>query len=428
MPVAISAKLKVGGGLQVCGETFFDAPATGSYVVAKPQWSSLALTVCETLSDVESDWRAFEQHADCTVFQTFDWLSTWQLHVGARTGIRPAIVIGRNDSGEILFILPLAIRPLGFSRELVWLGSELCDYNAPLLAAHFSACMDSAQFRRLWRLITQRLKSHSRLQYDFVRLEKMPATIGGQPNPILALGVMLNPSGAYFTPLKGNWDAFYAANRSSSSRSRDRTKRRRLAEIGDLSFLHRETASDRLATLDTLMAQKSLSFDRMGVSNLFARPGNLDFYRALITDPQSRALVHMSQFNCGSLAAAANLGLTFRGCYYHHLASHADGNMSRFGPGAAHLHDLLRYAIDRGFKIFDFTIGDERYKRDWCDGAQKLFDHLSITTWRGALLYTPIFASNWLKRMIKQTPVLWKAFTRSRAFYGAVCNRKKIEK
>ena len=27
----------------------------------------------------------------------------------------------------------------------------------------------------------------------------------------------------------------------------------------------------------------------------------------------------------------------------------------------------MQWSIDRGLKVFDFTIGDERYKRDWCD-------------------------------------------------------------
>ena len=46
------------------------------------------------------------------------------------------------------------------------------------------------------------------------------------------------------------------------------------------------------------------------------------------------------------MPAAVNLGLTWRGCYYHLLASYDDGELSRFGPGAAHLHELLHQAID----------------------------------------------------------------------------------
>jgi CelD/BcsL family acetyltransferase involved in cellulose biosynthesis len=85
----------------------------------------------------------------------------------------------------------------------------------------------------------------------------------------------------------------------------------------------------------------------------------------------------------------------------------------------------LRYAIDRGFDFFDFTIGDERYKRDWCDSVQNLYDHMAVATGRGACVFAPMVAKNWLKRRIKRTPVLWKAFIRARAFYGPLLQRER---
>lgn len=387
--------------------------------VASPLLPPIELAVYENLSDVEGDWRAFEQRADCTVFQTFDWLATWQRHVGARSGVRPAIVVGRAG-GDVLFILPLATRKIGFARELDWLGSDLCDYNAPLLAPQFSSKLGGRPFREVWRHMVETLQGRPGLRYDLVRLEKMPAMVGAQPNPMLALGVTANASGAYSTPLAETWDAFYRAKRSSATRRRDRTKLRRLAELGALELVHPRDDKEILAALDTLIAQKSGALLQMGAGNLFARPGYLEFYRALATDPRTKPLVHISHLNCGPDVAAANLGLIFRGTYYHLLASYGAGELSRFGPGAAHLHDLLRYAIDRKLAIFDFTIGDESYKRDWCDGAQKLYDHLSAATWRGILLIVPAAAKLWLKRQIKQTPVLWKAFSKARKFYGSL--------
>src|SRR5512141_3362259 len=56
----------------------------------------IRLSVREGLAAIECDWHAFQTQADCTVFQTFDWLATWQRHIGALTGVRPAIVIGRD--------------------------------------------------------------------------------------------------------------------------------------------------------------------------------------------------------------------------------------------------------------------------------------------------------------------------------------------
>ena len=94
-------------------------------------------------------------------------------------------------------------------------------------------------------------------------------------------------------------------------------------------------------------------------------------------------LVHVSRLEVGASWAATNLGLTFRDSYYHVLASYDDGELARFGPGAAHLRELLKFAIERGLKRFDFTIGDEPYKRDWCDAEQLLYDYSASATLRG---------------------------------------------
>jgi CelD/BcsL family acetyltransferase involved in cellulose biosynthesis len=309
------------------------------------------------------------------------------------------------------------------ARELAWLGSELCDYNAPLLAPAFAERFDAKHFRSLWANITQCLQSNPRLRYDFIRLTKMPERVGAQVNPMLGLRVMINPSGAYLTHLAGDWETFYAAKRSSATRRRDRTKRKKLAEYGELKLVNPASDSETLHTLDTLMEQKARSFARIGVGNLFAKPGHAEFYRALATDPATRHLVHVSRLDVGATAAAINLGLTYRDCYYHLLASYDDGELSRFGPGAAHLHELLHQAIDRGFKIFDFTIGDERYKRDWCDTELKLFDYIAAATWRGWLVAMAMFAAQRLKRWIKRTPVLWSVFSTGRALVGSLARR-----
>ena len=383
----------------------------------------IRITVHEDLSAIEQGWRAFEPHADGTVFQNFDWLATWQRLIGVRNGVRPAIVVGRDGTGTILFLLPLAVCSAGFARELIWLGSELCDYNAPLLAATFSARIDAKCFTALWATIAHGLQDNPRLHYDFIKLEKMPETVGAQQNPMRHLGGTMTPSGAYLTHLTGDWETFYTAKRSSATRRRDRTKRKRLGELGEVKFVNPASDSEILRALDMLMAQKARSFARMGVGNLFARPGHAEFYRALASDPATRHLVHVSRLDVGATAAAVNLGLIYRDCYYHLLASYADGEVSRFGPGAAHLHELLHYAIDRGLRIFDFTIGDERYKRDWCDTELKLYDYIEPATWRGALVAMPMLAKLRFKRWIKQTPVLWNAFSGARAFIGSLAQR-----
>ena len=90
------------------------------------------------------------------------------------------------------------------------------------------------------------------------------------------------------------------------------------------------------------------------------------------------------------MTAAANFGLMFRGRYYYILAGYDDGDLARFGPGSAPAHgrDAL-CASSTAATLFDFTIGDEPYKREWCDIEISLCDHVSPASLRGWLAAVP---------------------------------------
>src|SRR5262249_11888216 len=114
------------------------APAAALQAVRPIAPGDIALSLSEDIGSLEPEWRRFRAAADCTVFQSFDWLSLWHHHIGTPASIRPAIVLGRDAAGELLFLLPLAVEP-GPIRRLTFLGDALCDYNAPLIAPGFAA-------------------------------------------------------------------------------------------------------------------------------------------------------------------------------------------------------------------------------------------------------------------------------------------------
>jgi CelD/BcsL family acetyltransferase involved in cellulose biosynthesis len=373
-------------------------------------------TVYDSLEAIETEWRQFEQDADGTAFQTFDWLATWFRVVGPHTHARPAIVVGRCDAGRTLFILPLAVTP-GAVTRLTFLGSDLCDYNAPLLARDFWTHITPDRFQALWRDVRRQLQAD--YGYDLVELSKLPELVGTQANPLLTLAAGLNPSNAYVADLFGTWDQFYEAKRSAATRRRDRTKLKRLGEFGDVRFVTPRGHDEIARTMDVLFEQKVRSLARMGAPNIFARPGWREFYAAVAVNPRMAQSVHVSRLDAGPTFTAINLGLILGKDYYHVLASHDDGEASRFGPGVAHLRELLKFSIERGLKRFDFTIGDERYKREWADRTVPLYDHVAAATACGALAAALIAGHRRVKRLIKQNEALWSLFSRARAALGS---------
>jgi CelD/BcsL family acetyltransferase involved in cellulose biosynthesis len=394
---------------------------------AAPNLSStvaqIDLSVHEHLDAIEPLWRDFETRADCTAFQSFAWLSAWFTAIGEPNGVRPAVVVGRQRDGRVLCVFPFAIDRLGPLRRLTWLGSHLCDYNLPLLAPEFSALVSAEAVVPLWDRIRGLLRDRG-FDYDIVHLEKMPARCGSQPNPCLQLPVGLHPSHAYATHLSGDWDSFYTAKRSATTRRRDRTKRKRMAEHGEVTFATASDATEIEQALDTLIEQKIASLSAKGAANIFAPRGHSEFYRNVASERSNRDFVHVSRVDVGSTTVAVNLGLVFRGSYYHVLASHGGGELSRFGPGVMHLHELMKYAIGSGLKTFDFTIGDEAYKREWSDIDLALYDHVSAASIRGCFVVIALLVSRRAKRAIKQSPALWHAFSRGREMLAALGRRR----
>lgn len=383
----------------------------------------LNVSIHEDFAAVEKLWRRFERVADCTPYQTFDWLTAWQRHVGVREGARPVIAVASFADGEPAFLLPLAVESSGALRRLCWLGQELNDYNAPLLAQEFAQRVTSDRFVAAWREVCARIQGQPALGYDWIEMEKMPSEVGGQVNPFCHLGVVANPSGAHSTGLAGDWKQFYGDKRSSATRRRDRSKRKRLSEFGAISFATETEVPNITRTLQTLMQQKHRLFAHRGIGDMFARPGWREFFLDVAVNPATRPIMHVSRVQIGGVCAAANLGLVFGGTYYHMLASYDDGAMAHYGPGALHLRELLAYAIGRGLRRFDFTIGDEPYKREWSDRAATLWDYRAVATWRGWPAFCRAMVARPLKRFIKQTPWAWRAVSHARAVLGGLQHR-----
>jgi CelD/BcsL family acetyltransferase involved in cellulose biosynthesis/predicted ATP-grasp superfamily ATP-dependent carboligase len=381
----------------------------------------LSVTIYTTLDAVEDEWRRFEQIADCTAFQTFDWLATWHRHIGQRDGVVPVIAVGSFAGGETAFILPLAIEPNRSVRRLCWFGQEQCDYNAPLLAPDFSQRVSAERFLAAWRELNDRMQRDPRLRHDWIELEKMPETVGAQINPFTLLDVTPNASSAHLTQLGADWESFYFAKRSSATRRRDRAKRKHMSEFGAVRFITSTDLDDARRTLETLMDQKSRAFARRGIPDMFARPGLRDFFLDLATNARTQPLLHVSRIEVGTTWAAANLAVVFGDCYYHVLASFDDAAaMAHYGPGTLHLRELLAHAIKLGLRRFDFTIGDEPYKLEWSDTKVKLYDYSAAATWRGWPASFSSVALRRVKRFIKQTPAAWRLVSQARSMLAAL--------
>ena len=267
--------------------------------------TQVRLGIYRELAAVEPDWRRFQALADCTVFQTFDWLDTWQKHIGRRRGA------GRRLSSAVS---PTATSPSCCrSASSGNTGCSGCAGSARICAtithrfwrAIFRQRVDPDRFLTIWEIVQAQLQSDPQLRHDWIDFTKMPKEVGGQVNPFTHLKVTLNASGVHLAHLTDDWEKFYVAKRSSSTRRRDRTKRAHLAKHGDIRFVTATNADDARRSVETLIEQKSGIFRAQGNSEHVRAARHREFYLDLATNPATTQIVHIARTDVGDICAAA---------------------------------------------------------------------------------------------------------------------------
>ncbi len=397
--------------MSLSAQKYASAPLVTGPAIDEPKDGRLSvlLSVHNEFSSVETVWRRFEKVADGFAFQTFNFLETWYEHIGSRAEIDLQIVVAWGSKAKPLMILPLGIEKTGGLRKLSFLGGDLNDYNAPLLAPNFLDHVAPGEFASLWSDIQSVLPD-----YDVAELMRLPAMVDGQPNPLLELGRQLNASGAHMTTLGQDFDAYYDKKRNSKAKRHFRSRRKKLEAMGETRYVHPESPKAIEASVAKLVELKSAALKAMGANDFLSKPGYVDFYKALSVKTGADGGAHVSHMEVAGDYVAGNWGLVHKGRFYYLLASYDGPKFGRFAPGVQALVETMRWAVGKGIDTFDFTIGDERYKHEWCETKIDLHDHLSSESLKGKVFLVKSQVMLAAKRKIKQTPILWETFTRMR--------------
>lgn len=360
-------------------------------------------TTLELWSDFDgpaSDWQALEGDAPIHPFQTYLWVSSWQRHVGAARGIEPRIVLVRSATGRPECLLPLGVRRNLGAVVLTWLGDEHADYQGGLFSRRFLARNTPEGFLRLWAEILAKIGS-----VDAIHFTRQPCRLEEYDNPLLALSHHPAPTGAYHTVIGSDFDAYYKSKRGSRSRHTDRSKRKKLAAEGELHFAIAEGPDEIGRIVDIMLDQKAERLAEMGASNPFTPAGVPTFLKEVATAGGPEKVV-VGHFDCGEEAVAVAYGLKRGDRFYYYIHSMTLGPRGRYSPGKLLMYELIQWSIPHGVRIFDFTVGDEDYKNEWCEGQTPLFENVLPLTMKGRAAAALIAAKSFAKRLIKSVPVL----------------------
>jgi CelD/BcsL family acetyltransferase involved in cellulose biosynthesis len=336
------------------------------------------ITVYPSVPEAESAWRHAVDHCACFLFQTFEWHSAWRDTVGRTVRVSEHVVHVADADGRTLLILPLGICRRGPLRVLEFLGGSLTDYNAPLIDREFARVVEVFDIRRLWQTVQRLLP-----KVDAVWLARMPQTIDGVRNPMIELSRVRHTDTAHAAMLPASFKEFTAA-RSIQFFAQIRRHQRRLQRRGTIDICFPAESEQRIEVLRTLARQKSRWLRRNGLADEFRRPALQEFYERLTTCQVQGGNILVACLRVGDQVAAALWGAVFGRRYYFLLPSYAE-EWRKFSAARILTQSVVQRCIAQGdVRVFDLTIGNERYTHTWTDHSLALHEYLEARTVAGA--------------------------------------------
>jgi CelD/BcsL family acetyltransferase involved in cellulose biosynthesis len=342
----------------------------------------ISITVYESFTpELMVIWDGVSEKNPQHPFQSYSWLNHWYSKVGKPLeNVIPQIVV-LSSGNTTIAILPFGVRKKYSCSILEWLGGEQTDYLGPVYNPEHLEHIDLNN--DLWMEIDKHL-----VPYDIAHLKKQVngnkifTALNGPGNTLVSWGY------TSLTTLSDNWEAHLYDRVKKKIRSDTRRQEKRLNELGELKYFSTVEVAGTEEIVKTMIRQKRQRYLNTGVWDMLAIPENESFYLDLINISDNQYKVHYSSAQVGKEIIATHVGLVSNDTFYYLMPAHEQGEWERFSPGRLLLQYLLKYSIEKRLKFFDFTIGGESYKNNWCDDGVQLFELYRKKTIKGQAYYT----------------------------------------
>lgn len=310
-----------------------------------------------------------------TCFQHSHWLAAWY---GAFDKASPLIaIISDTATNRQVALVPLIYRVQRGVRIVEFADLDLTDYNAPVLAREVSrGAVDS---RQLCRALTAALRALPE-GVDLIRLQKMPASIDGRPNPLAALGRVGSCS------LNGNLITVgddFEAYRASIKRMQLPRSWRVFNRYPGATFRIIDNADETLALLDTTDAQQQARMRCLGLPFNLNDETRSKFYRDLVRRGTADGYVVASALSCDQETVATVLGIRQGETFVFLRISNAGKRWSHCSPSRLIIERTMAALHRDGVRKFDLSVGNYAFKRRFGATQLPLTDVSKAISWRG---------------------------------------------
>ncbi|WP_265515462.1 GNAT family N-acetyltransferase [Nitratireductor luteus] len=349
-------------------------------------------------------YRRFCENAVFPPPQSPDWLAAWASHHN------DVLVVTLHVDEAPALALPLVVERSGVFRMARFVGGTHANGNFPALSLAYGA--DSRQ-------VTGALVAALRQQrpdIDILALERQRTTFRGHANPLAALPHATSPNVSLAVDLTGGLEQVLRGSSGKRRRKKHRSQVRKLEVAGGYRRYAARTVEEVDLLLDAFFRMKHHRFAKMGISDVFDDPAvqasfRILFMNALQLSPPPFVL---HALEVGGVVRAVTGSSQTEDTLICEFSTFAEDELAHASPGDFLFYENIAAAAEDGFAVYDFSVGDEAYKRIWCDLETHHADVIAGLSSRGHVVAAVLRTWSRAKRFIKTSPVLMQIVRRLR--------------
>ena len=376
---------------------------------AAPMEGAAAITVQAADEAALADYEAFCRDAVHGPAQHPVWVRSWIAATKA-----DAIIVTVHDRGRPVLKLALEVAAKGPFRIARFVGGSHANGNFAALARDAAMPVPPIGEKALAGALRK-----ARPDIDLVFLSRQNPRFLAVENPLSALATMTSPNVSLAVRLSGGFEALL--DRSNRKRKVKHYKKQisKFRQAGGFRLIEAGTPQEVERLLETFFVLKSERLRKMGIANVFVSPEMQAFFRSLflgaLETEDTPFVLHGLEVG-GRVIAVNGLSVTDHSFVYE-FSGIDDGNPTT-SPGYFLNYSSIEWACRLDKKLYDFSVGDERFKRSWSDVETWQFETLVPLNLKGRSLALYERGRAGAVRRIKANPRLWAAVKKLRARLG----------
>ena len=253
--------------------------------------------------------------------------------------------------------------------------------------------------------------ARARPDIDLIAFDRLASAIGGIANPLLLLPHLPSPNLSLAVGLDGGFDALLSRASGKRKRKKHRSQTRKFEAAGGFRRIEAKTEAETNALLDAFFDMKERASARWASPMCSAKPrcgpSSARIFADALKEPTPSFVLHALEVG-GKIRAATGSSRSAERLICE-FGAIAEDDVAFASPGEFLFFDNIKEACEQGYAIYDFSVGDEPYKRLWCDLEIRQFDVAGAADGQGPRRRRRHAAHQPGKSFVKNNRLVWSS-------------------